>query len=572
MRVTKIKKSGSKGKKILDRIKKSKMAKSGSMAKGGYFYLTDDTYVNIFTSRGFKEKRGSMGLKFFEHKPTGIFITYDPRGIQTRVIIESSSNPEDSNTIYEGDTMRDVKQVLDKAGAIEVMEGKDKDSMASSDDIMDEFNKLAKVNNHTEAAILLANHFGTDEEINILNKIQIDQDKRGYITPTEQSERDAISNKYYYKLKNKKSFGGSMAELEEIKDEDLDEAIKKMEKELGGGQEAFQEGGETETPYPVEDATTLEVGYQSKGVDGNMWEIQKDYKDVNQWVLSQVEEVIEKPKVEGVKLTPLQEGLLKKGFINDDLTLTNKGKRIVDLHKFCFPLDVHPFSHIYYGLDRLYPDNESIYLAIDRSTMFTGKDQEYFEIGDNLPAVISDKSVYDADLEESIKKTQSEKIKYIPYSYCPGVDDDKTGIGFVVFGNMLNTTELYVDAGIYNYALKVHSINGWKADSEDTVFIYGYEGRKLKVAIRVKEQVIGLYERIGMYNIDKVVERLRANYAKLFIKGEDIIKFEDEKKRKEEEEIWKQKLQLIKNWKELIDLTDDEDEREIYRKEIEKLK
>jgi len=92
-------------------------------AKGGKvktYKMTNDTYENIFLSRGFKSKRGSMGLKFFEHKPSGTFITYDPRGIQTRVIIESPTN-----TIYEGDTMLDVIKALDNANVPKIKEGVD---------------------------------------------------------------------------------------------------------------------------------------------------------------------------------------------------------------------------------------------------------------------------------------------------------------------------------------------------------------------------------------------------------------------------------------------------------------
>ena len=93
-------------------------------AKGGKTYvMTDDTYVNIFLSRGFTEKRSAYGLRFFEHKPTGIFITYDQRGIQTPVIISTNKSGEES--IYEGNTIREVKQALDNAGVSIIKEGID---------------------------------------------------------------------------------------------------------------------------------------------------------------------------------------------------------------------------------------------------------------------------------------------------------------------------------------------------------------------------------------------------------------------------------------------------------------
>jgi len=107
-------------------------------AKGGRvktYKMTNDTYENIFLSRGFKSKRGSMGLKFFEHKPSGTFITYDPRGRQTRVIIENYSDPNNSYTIYEGDTITEVLKALDNANVPRIKEGVDNDYFAKGGEI-----------------------------------------------------------------------------------------------------------------------------------------------------------------------------------------------------------------------------------------------------------------------------------------------------------------------------------------------------------------------------------------------------------------------------------------------------
>lgn len=98
-----------------------KYAEGGEAGKT--YIWTDDSYVNIFLSRGFTEKRSAYGLRFFEHKPTGIFITYDPRGIQTPVIISKNKSGEES--MYEGNTMREVKQALDNAGVLIIKEGID---------------------------------------------------------------------------------------------------------------------------------------------------------------------------------------------------------------------------------------------------------------------------------------------------------------------------------------------------------------------------------------------------------------------------------------------------------------
>jgi hypothetical protein len=97
-----------------------KYSKGGNTNKT--YKMTNDTYVNIFLSRDFNEKRSSHGLRFFQHLPSGVFITYDPKGYQTRVIIT-----KDEKSIYEGDSIRDVKNALDKYGLVQTKEGIESD-------------------------------------------------------------------------------------------------------------------------------------------------------------------------------------------------------------------------------------------------------------------------------------------------------------------------------------------------------------------------------------------------------------------------------------------------------------
>ena len=94
-------------------------ALGGKVAKT--YIFTDDSYVNILLSRGFDEKRSSYGLRFFEHKPTSVFVTYDPKGYQTPIIISKDKSGEES--IYEGNSMREVKEALDKLGIVTIKEG-----------------------------------------------------------------------------------------------------------------------------------------------------------------------------------------------------------------------------------------------------------------------------------------------------------------------------------------------------------------------------------------------------------------------------------------------------------------
>lgn len=101
--------------------RKIKLEDGGEMmADGGEAVdLMTNTFINLFKSRGFKEKRGSMGLMFFEHKPTGVFITFDPKGYQTPVIITTDKSGE--NTIYEGNSIREVMKSLDRLGITDKM-------------------------------------------------------------------------------------------------------------------------------------------------------------------------------------------------------------------------------------------------------------------------------------------------------------------------------------------------------------------------------------------------------------------------------------------------------------------
>jgi hypothetical protein len=80
--------------------------------------------------------------------------------------------------------------------------------------ILKEFNELTSVNNHDDAAILLAEHYGTDEEVSKLKRIQREHDKKGYISKEDQDFRDTVSNKYYYRLKGILNIDGiSMSRL-----------------------------------------------------------------------------------------------------------------------------------------------------------------------------------------------------------------------------------------------------------------------------------------------------------------------------------------------------------------------
>jgi len=63
--------------------------------------------------------------------------------------------------------------------------------------ILRKYNKLESNNDHTAAAILLAKHFGTKDEVETLVDIDRKHLRRGHILQEEIDERRNISQKYY---------------------------------------------------------------------------------------------------------------------------------------------------------------------------------------------------------------------------------------------------------------------------------------------------------------------------------------------------------------------------------------
>lgn len=59
------------------------------------------------------------------------------------------------------------------------------------------YNRLENENKHNQCAILLVTHFGTKEELGILEDIARKHSKRGHILQEEIDIRRNISQKYY---------------------------------------------------------------------------------------------------------------------------------------------------------------------------------------------------------------------------------------------------------------------------------------------------------------------------------------------------------------------------------------
>lgn len=251
--------------------------------------------------------------------------------------------------------------------------------------------------------------------------------------------------------------------------------------------------------------------------------------------------------------------LIENGFINEDLSLTNKGKRIVELHKFCFPLKLHPFSHIYSTPSDIYDTFQ--YVNMDGTVMFTGGDNRIFEVGSNLDNTAKNNAEHNKDLEVQIKITKQDLTEYKPYSYCLG---ERNSAGFIVFFNYVNSNELYVRTELYNYAIKNYDITHWKSDSKNAVLLYGYKDNEIKVILRVEEQVVGLFDQFGLWDKDAVMSRIREKYP-IYYSGKSISDFSVSK-------IDEKRQAAIKGIELLISLSDNEEEKLKYQQELEKLK
>lgn len=76
-----------------------------------------------------------------------------------------------------------------------------KKQLGNINEIKERYDSLTDNNDHTGAALLLVNHFGTASEKRKLKEIEEKQNKRGHITEKEQNERDTIARKYFKRLR-----------------------------------------------------------------------------------------------------------------------------------------------------------------------------------------------------------------------------------------------------------------------------------------------------------------------------------------------------------------------------------
>lgn len=271
--------------------------------------------------------------------------------------------------------------------------------------------------------------------------------------------------------------------------------------------------------------------------------------------------------------------LINDGFINKDHTLTNKGRRIADLHKYCFPIGAHPFSYAQYTVDDLY--SKPKYVTINDIIYYTDGFLVY-ELGGHLSDALRDSAVQDHSLENSVNKTISKNlVEYNPYAYCPGVSfEDKSGKveggeGFIVFSNLNNSNELYVNSLVYNYIVRNYRIDKWMADSKGGSLIHAVSNGVTQAIILVNSNAVGVNPSFTLFDRDKLMSGLRNKYAELFIKGKNYKDFISGWKESEVPEDLKKPADIeatIRGLEVLLEYAEDEAEIKNLNAEIYKLK
>ena len=68
--------------------------------------------------------------------------------------------------------------------------------------LLNKYRRLENNNDHNEAALLLIKKFGTQEEVDRMERIKINHQRRGHILHEEVQERYQLSHKYYKLLIN----------------------------------------------------------------------------------------------------------------------------------------------------------------------------------------------------------------------------------------------------------------------------------------------------------------------------------------------------------------------------------
>lgn len=225
--------------------------------------------------------------------------------------------------------------------------------------------------------------------------------------------------------------------------------------------------------------------------------------------------------------TDILKQLIADGFVNSDHSLSNKGKRIADLHKYCFPLGTHPFSYVQYTVEDLYSQPQ--YVTINDVIYYTDG-LLVFELGGHLPDALRESAEQSHKLENQINKTLTNNLTdYVPYAYCPAVLTEdgsvKASEGFIVFHNFINSTEIYVNAFLFNYCIRKYNITSWQADPNGGTLIQAIGDNFTQAILTVNKTAIGVNPTFALFDRDKLMTEIRTQYTDVVLKGKTYKDF-----------------------------------------------
>ena len=165
----------------------------------------------------FEEKSDNKGIYHISFVEKESFTNYD--GKETKSVI--SFNRDD---LYaKGGTTKDEPKVIRGYSDDEAYEyAKGGMTSTKAQKIFEEYEENEDNNYHSENVVLLAKHFGTEEDLKDAKAIQKKHENMGHMPSSLMSERDALSKKLYPRLiaaKNKmaRSDGGMMAKGGRVK-------------------------------------------------------------------------------------------------------------------------------------------------------------------------------------------------------------------------------------------------------------------------------------------------------------------------------------------------------------------